>query len=79
MDSVLVPNPQDVSQQFNEFFVNSIYRLIYLNKNYKIDHATKNDAIQNPNVLFLGRVIEESVIQVTSTLKLQWVLMRLQI
>jgi hypothetical protein len=24
MDSMLVANPQDVSQQFNEFFVNSV-------------------------------------------------------
>jgi hypothetical protein len=38
MDSMLVANPQDVSKQFNEFFVNSVDKLIYLNKNCKIDY-----------------------------------------
>jgi hypothetical protein len=66
MDSMLVTNPQDVSQQCNEFFVNSIDRLIYLNKNCKTDHATTNDAIQYLNVLFLAIGTGEDVLQVTS-------------
>jgi hypothetical protein len=51
IDSKLVIDPQVVSQQFNEFFVNSTGKLIHSNKNYKIDHATRNDVTQNPNVL----------------------------
>jgi hypothetical protein len=66
---MLVTNPQDVSQQFNEFFVNSIDRLIYLNKNCKVDYATTNDAIQTQNVLFLDPDTDEEVLQVTSKLK----------
>jgi hypothetical protein len=68
-DSVLVTNPQDISHQFNKFFVNSVDKLIYLNKNCNNDHATVKDLIQNPNVLFLAPVTEEEVLKVTSKLK----------
>jgi hypothetical protein len=51
---MLVANPQDLSQQFNEFFVNIVDKLIHLNKNCKIDYTTSNDVIQNPTVLFLA-------------------------
>ena len=67
--SMLVTNPQDISHQFNEFFVNSVDRLIHLNRNCKNDHATVNDIILNPNVLFLVPVTEEEVLKVTSKLK----------
>jgi hypothetical protein len=66
IDSVQVTNPQDISQQFNEFFVNSVDKLIYLNKKCKNDHVTVNDKIQNPNVLFLVPVMEEEVLKVTN-------------
>jgi hypothetical protein len=69
MDSMLVANPQDVSQQFNEFFVNSVVKLIYLNENCKIDYTTSNDVIKNPNEIFLAPVTEEEDLQVTSKLK----------
>jgi hypothetical protein len=69
IDSELVMDQQDVSQKFNEFFINSVDKLIHLNKNRKIDHSTTNDVIQNPNVLFLVPVTEEEVLQVTSKLK----------
>jgi hypothetical protein len=36
--------------------------MTYLNKNGKIDYATTNDAIQNPNVLFHGPVTEDEVL-----------------
>jgi hypothetical protein len=55
---MLVANPQNVSQQFNEFFVNSVDKLIYLNKKCKIDYTTLNDGIQNPNVIFFAPVTE---------------------
>jgi hypothetical protein len=44
-------------------------KLTYLNKKCKNDHATVNDKIQNPNVLFLVPVMEEEVLKVTSNLK----------
>jgi hypothetical protein len=66
LDSMLVTNPQDVSQEFNEFFVTSIDKRIHLNTNCKIDYATTNDAIQNPYVLFLAPDTEGEVLQVTS-------------
>jgi hypothetical protein len=69
IDSVLVTNPQDISHQFNEFFVNSVDKLIYLNKNCNNDHASVKDLIQNSNVLFLVSVTEEEVLKVTSKLK----------
>jgi hypothetical protein len=49
--------------------ISSIDKLIHLNKNRTIDHATTNDVIQNPNVLFLVPVTEEEDLQVTSKLK----------
>jgi hypothetical protein len=66
---MLVTNPQDVSQQFIAFSVNSVDKPIYLNKNCKIDYATTNAVIQNPNVLFLATVMEEEILQITSKLK----------
>jgi hypothetical protein len=45
------------------FFVNSVGKLIHSNKNCKIDHATRNDITQNPNILFLAPVTEEEVIK----------------
>jgi hypothetical protein len=69
MDSMSVTNPQAVSQQSNEFFVNSVDKLIYPNNNCKIDYAISNDIKQNPNVLFLAPVTAEEVLQVTSKLK----------
>jgi hypothetical protein len=59
IDSKLVIDPQVISQQFNEFFVNSIGKLIYSNKNGKIDHAARNDLTQNPNVLFLVLLLKK--------------------
>jgi hypothetical protein len=59
IDSKLVIDPQVVSQQFNEFFVNSVGKLIHSNKNCKIDHATRNDVTQNPNVLFLLQIAKK--------------------
>jgi hypothetical protein len=68
IDSELVTDPQVLSQQCNEFFVNSVDKLIHSNKNCKIDHVTTNDVTQNP-MLFLGPVTEEEVLHVTSKLK----------
>jgi hypothetical protein len=65
---MLVTNP---SQQFNQFFLHSADKLIYLNTNCKTDYATTNDAIQNPNMLFLAPVTEEEVLQVSSKLKIK--------
>jgi hypothetical protein len=60
-----------VSQQFNEFFINSVGKLIHSNKNCKIDHATRNDITQNPNVLFLAPATEEEVLQIAKKLKMK--------
>jgi hypothetical protein len=45
IDSKLVVDPQDISQQFSEFFVNSVGKLIHSNKNCGIDCAIRNDVI----------------------------------
>jgi hypothetical protein len=50
--------------------VNSVGKLIHSNKNCKIDHATRNDVIQNPNVLFLAPATEE-VLQISKKLKMK--------
>jgi hypothetical protein len=71
MDSRLVVDPRVISQQFNEFFVNSVGKLIHSNKNCKIDHATRNDVIQNPHVLFLAPATEEEVLQISKKLKMK--------
>jgi hypothetical protein len=71
IESKLVTDPQVVSQQFNEFFVNSIGKLIHSNKNCKIDHAARNNITQNPNVLFLAPATEEGVLQIAKKLKMK--------
>jgi hypothetical protein len=71
IDLKLVIDPHVVSQQFNEFFVNSVGKLIHSNKNCKIDHATRNDITQNTNVLFLAPATEEEVLQIANKLKMK--------
>jgi hypothetical protein len=71
IDSKLVIDLQVISQQFNDFFVNSVGKLIHSNKNCKIDHATRNDITQNPNVLFLAPATEEEVLQIAKKLKME--------
>jgi hypothetical protein len=44
-------------------------KFICLNKNCNNNHASVNDVIHNPNVLFLVPVTEEEVLKVTSKLK----------
>jgi hypothetical protein len=44
---------------------------MHSNKNCKIDHATRNDVIQNPNVLFLTPATEEEVLQISKELKMK--------
>jgi hypothetical protein len=72
-DSKLVIDPEVVSQKLNAFFffVNSVGKLIHSNKNCKIDHATRNDVTQNPNVLFLATAPEEEVLQIAKKLKVK--------
>jgi hypothetical protein len=71
IDSKLVIDPQVVSQQFIEFFVNSVGKLIHSNKNCKIDHDTRNDVTQNLNVLFLAPATVEEVLQIAKKLKMK--------
>jgi hypothetical protein len=71
IESKLITDLQAVSQQFNEFFVNSIGKLIHSNKNCKIAHTARNNVTQNPNVLFLAPATEEKALQIAKKLKMK--------
>jgi hypothetical protein len=66
---MLVTNPQHLSYQFNAYFMDSVDRILNLNKDDKQGRLPLNKISLNPNSMFLVPITEEEVLKVMNKLK----------